>query len=284
MSNAPFYIQVGMSPAMYHQRNQHYSNKSIDKQPAGLNFYEQSWNVKQTGTVYLDHGKYSVTIPYVLSSVGTEDVDYSDRGIYDFSVNSGLNADEFISHDQARLLFFERLKKILELGWQFYIPLYEPRLLGQQSFLFAVEDSVYGPDPRYLPSLDEWMQLGSGHRWVFFAEDVFLTVGFRRKSQFMDAGGEGVYLLNYTIVSKNAHARDSFTGDDREQWQDLWVEKSKKRLLKRYQKEAELIKKRGYHIFTDYQDAKIHPDDPVEPDNAQEYLDFIRQNNPGYTE
>ncbi|WP_444997040.1 hypothetical protein [Aliikangiella sp. IMCC44359] len=280
MPTPPFYVQVGISPDEYNQRNPLYIKKSIDKQPAGLSFYEQNWSSKQKGTIHVEHGQHSFTIPFVLSSTGTEDTEYPDRGIDDFSINSSLQTEQFINHDEARLRFTETLQNLVHLGWQPYVKFYsEPRLSGSQSFQYAIEDGSYAPDPLYIPTLDEWMQLGSGHRWAFHVDDVFIIVSFRRKRQMMEKDGQGVYLLNYQILTSEARARNRFEGDDRERWQTLWVDAIKKDKMLRYQKEVELIKQ-GYHINTQYVEPKIHPDDPVEPEDAKALLDYIQQNNP----
>ncbi|WP_444997038.1 hypothetical protein [Aliikangiella sp. IMCC44359] len=279
MPASPFYVQVGISPDEYNQRNPLYIKKSIDKQPAGLSFYEQNWSSKQKGTIHVEHGQHSFTIPFVLSSTGTEDTEYPDRGIDDFSINSSLQTEQFINHDEARLRFTETLQNLVHLGWQPYTELYSPRLSGQLSILYAIEDGIYEPDPIYTPTLDEWMQLGSNHSCFFYINDVYMVVSFRRKRQMMDKDGQGVYLLNYKILTREAHAREHFEGDEREQWQNLWVEKVKEYKMLRYQKEVELIKQ-GYHINTQYIEPKIHPDDPVEPEDAKALLDYIQQNNP----
>ncbi len=282
MPTSPFQIQAGMSLSDYHQRNQLYIEKTIDKQPAGLNFYKHRWSVQRHGNVEISHGKYSFIIPYVLSLTGVEDADFPERGIDDFSIRSSITANEFINHDEARVRLNQTLQELVSLGWQPYIEYYsDPRLSGQQSFLYAIQDGGYAPDPMYMPTLDEWMDFEFGQSWVFHANDVFIKVNFRRNSQFLEKEGKGVYLLNFTILTKEARARNYFQGDERERWQELWVESIKNDKLARYKKEVELIKK-GYHINTQYVEPKIHPDDPVEPEGeeVEELLAFIQQNNP----
>lgn len=277
----PFTIKAGINPEEYNQLNRLHANKNIDKQPAGLNFYEQSWSSKQKGSIRVDHGDYSFTIPHVLSSTGVEDTEHLENGIFKFSINSSITSNEFIDHDQARTQFMKTIQDLVTLGWHPYIEFYsEPRLLGQQSFQYAIQDESYAPDPMYTPTLDEWMALNSGHSWVFHADNIFMEIGFRRNSQYMDRDGQGVYLLTYRIFTRDAQARNNFEGDEREQWQSLWVENIKKDKIMRYQSEVELIKK-GYHINTQYVEPKIHPEDPVEPEGeeAEALLDFIQKNN-----
>jgi hypothetical protein len=237
--SAIFYVKAGVSVKEYNQNNKLHSNKSIDKQPAGLNFFEQNWNKSQLGNVHIEHGSQSISVPYVLSTAGIEDTAYPERGMYKFSVRSGINPDEFIGHDQARIQFMDLLQQLIELGWQPYIEFHaDPRLLGQESFAYSIEDGAYAPDPLYVPTLDEWMALGSGQGWVFYADNVYMEVKFRRNSQHMYKNGEGVYLLTYIILTQDAQARNQFQGNEREQWETLWVENIKKNKIMRYEEEV----------------------------------------------
>ena len=278
---APFYVKAGISSAEYNKRNEQQTKKSIDKQPAGLNFYEQRWQSKPRGAVHVEHGDYSFTVPHVLSTMGTEDTLYLDRGIYQFSIRSGLSADEFIDHDEARIEMMALLQSIVATGWHPHTELYKPRLLGKNSFYYRLEDSsLYTPDPMYTPTLEEWMALDTDSDWTFYIEDVFLTVNFRRRLNHKGNNELGVYLLTFTLTTRDEKARKPLSGNDREQWLSLWVENTKVRKIRRYKKEVELIK-RGYHINTDYVDPIIHPDDPVEPDSeeALALLKYINENN-----
>ena len=278
---APLYIKAGMSSAEYNKRNEMHA-KGIDKQPAGLNFYERAWNSKSLGTVHIEHGDYSFTVPHVLSTMGTEDTLFIDRGIYDFSIQSGLSPDEFIDHDQARLQMMALLQSLVATGWQPYIGYQEePRLSGKESFQYLLEDgSLYTPDPQYTPTFDEWMSLGITQEWAFHIDNVFLNINFRRRLSHKGNNDLGVYLLTFTLLTRDEEARNHFSGNDREQWLSLWGEAATTSKVSRYKKEVELIK-RGYHINTDYVDPIIHPDDPVEPDSdeALALLNYINENN-----
>jgi hypothetical protein len=277
-----FYVKAGISPDEYNQKNQLHPKKSVDKQPAGLNFYKQRWNNLQLGNVHIENDRFSFEVPHVMSLTGVADVEYLERGIDEFTVRSGINPDEFIGHDQARIQFMKILKNLLELGWQSYIEFHaDPRLSAKESFTYAIEDGAYAPDPSYVPTLDEWMALGSGQGWVFYADNVFMEVMFRRNSQHMDKNGEGVYLLTHTILTKDARVRNYFQGKEREQWETLWVESIKKDKIMRYEEEVNLIKQ-GYYINTQYVEPKFHPSDPVEPEKTDEVkalLDYIEENN-----
>ena len=277
--SAPFIIKAGMSSQEYNQRNSTFINKKIDKQPAGLNFYEQSWSVSEYGLVQVEHSDKSFRIPFVLSSTGIEDTEFSERGIDEFTVQASITGNEFIEHEQARTQFMKMIQDIIALGWQPYHEFHsDPRLMGKQSFQYAIKDGSYSPDPMYMPGLDEWMALEAGRSWALYHGDVFLNVSFRRNRKFMDKDGPGVYLLTFKLMTRDALARDYFEGSEREQWKNLWSESIKKYKVMRYQEEVELIKQ-GYHINTQYLDPQIHTNDPVEPDDVDDLLDFIKQYN-----
>ena len=100
--------------------------------------------------------------------------------------------------------------------------------------------------------------------WYLYADDLFMTLAIRRDIKRMDPDKPGAYLLSFTINSKEEEARRQFAGEQREQWQTLWVEKIKELKRERYAKEKALAAQ-GYTINPAYQEPKIHPADPVEP-------------------
>jgi len=173
------------------------------------------------------------------------------------------------------------LRSLVALGWQPIVLHGDPRLSDQQAVTYAIKNmEVNVSDPFYTPALDEWMGFDTGIGWAFHANGVFLNVNFRRNLGYMDKNGEGVYLLSFTLTTKETIARSHFSGNEREQWQTLWVDTMKELKLMRYQKEVELIKQ-GYHINTQYADPVIHPQDPVEPDGkeADALRAYIQQHN-----
>ncbi|MET1254924.1 hypothetical protein [Aliikangiella maris] len=273
----PFIVQAGMSTEDYQQKNSHYVKKRIDKQPAGLNFYEYRWPVKENGQVRVEAGNASFVIPNVLSTVGILDAERPEAGIYDFGINSGFTSEEFIEHDLARTTMMNHLNSLIVAGWKPYYRYFSsPRLLGKQSFEFAIEDGFYSPDPTYTPTLEEWMKLEFGGVWSFYYQDNFLEVSFDRNSRFLKATEPGVYLVTHKLISRDEKGRSLYQGEERDKWQSLWSETVKEYKSKRYEKEVELIQQ-GYRINTRYVEPKIHPDDPVEPDNVDELLAIIEQ-------
>ena len=100
--------------------------------------------------------------------------------------------------------------------------------------------------------------------WRLYADDIFLKITFSRDSKRMKLTEPGAYLFSFNLLSKEQKAKANFSGEDRERWKDLWVDKIKVMKRERYAKEQALVK-RGFTIATAYADPRIHPADPVEP-------------------
>lgn len=256
-------VKIGESGENFLRRNKLTDRENVDKQPAGLNFYEHGWSTKTPGKVLVEHGQYSFEIPFALGVTGTEDTESLVNGITDFQVRAGITAADKVLHEEARQEFIKLLKKLNSLGWKPFVFYQSPRLSGENAFKFSQEDGSYGLPLNYFPSLDEWMLIGVG-RWYLYADDVFLKINFRRDRKLMDPAMPGAYLLTFDFQTAIEHAKSEFEGDDRDHWKELWVDKIKSLKKERYEKEAELTN-RGFTIYTEYEEPKIHPADPVEP-------------------
>jgi len=256
-------IKVGESGTQFLQRNNLPTKGHIDKQPAGVNFYEQDWSTKSPGTVMVEHGIYSFQVPYALGVMGAEDVKQM-VGFEQINIRAGITAADTIMHDEARQKFMTLLQQLLKLGWKPLISYQDPRLTGEQAYIYSEQENYYfGTPVNYIPTLEQWMRIDSGD-WQFYADDIFLKINFQRDRKHMNPNEPGAYLFSFELISKEAKAKNQFESDDREHWQDLWVDKIKAMKKERYAKEKELIQ-RGFTIYTEYQEPKIHPADPVEP-------------------
>jgi hypothetical protein len=260
--NSAIQINLGEFGHQFLQRNNLAAEYHIKKQPAGMNFYRYRWPSSADGTVIVEHGKYSFQIPHALSVVGTEDTEEIGAGLEIFNINAGITAADTIKHDDARKEFIKLLDNLLALGWKPSILYNSPRLTGEQAFRYYKEDDSYGVPPDYTPTLEEWMRIDFDNYYLY-ADDVFLEIRFRRGSESEDKN-VAAYLLVIRLHSKEMEAKANFEGEERDQWQELWVDKIKLLKKERYKKEADLVK-RGFTIYTDYDEPKIHPADPVEP-------------------
>ncbi|PUA27501.1 MAG: hypothetical protein B0W54_13090 [Cellvibrio sp. 79] len=254
-------IKIGEQGAQFLQRNNLPANQ-VTKQPAGLNFYRYRWPASIQGVAIVEHGAYGFQVPHALSIVGMEDVDHLDEGLADFTINAGITAADTLSHDEARREFITLLQKLLALGWKPLISYNYPRLSGEEAFRYYEEDDSYGIPPNYVPTLEQWMRIDFDN-WYLYADNVFLEIKFRRGDESKDPA-MAAYLIIFNIHSREAEAKAQFEGEEREHWQDLWMDKIKSLKKERYAKEAELTQ-RGFTIYTEYEEPKIHPADPVEP-------------------
>ena len=259
-----FTVKLGIQPDEYIKLNGLDPKSNIDQQPAGLNFYEKDWPSDSRGIVFFDHGQHSFQVVNALSVMGVENLDYPDKGLYEFSINAGGAPKSLDFHDAIRkrfLLFFQELK---DKGWQRVISYSDPRLNDEEAIRYLFEeDDFYSIPIDYPLTLEQWMKLKDPY-WQFYANDVFLDITFNRDSKAMDPNGYGSYLFSYQLYGSNEKGANQMKSNDRPNWKNLWVDKIKELKKIRYAKEAELIEK-GYTIDTDYVDPKIHPADPVEP-------------------
>jgi hypothetical protein len=264
MSPGMVEISIGWTGQQFLEHNGLPAKGNVDEQPAGLIFYEVDWSTKLRGKVRLEHGKHSFVVPHALGVMGTEDVERLESGIETYSITAGISDQGPILHDEARKLFLDFIQTLTDLGWK---PVYfydDPRLAGKDAFRYYEEEDTYNIPPDYRPTLEQWMRMDSPY-WSLYAEDVFLDITFRRDRKRMESDKPGAYLLSLTLTGKEAQAKKNFQGEhDRANWMDLWEEKIQGLKKQRYAKE-DMLRKRGFTIDTDYEDPKIHPDDPVEP-------------------
>ncbi len=257
-------IRVGETGPQFLERTG-LDDNNIDHQPVGggVNFYELDWETKKPGTVYLEHGEHSVEFPRALSITGMENLNHPPVRIEEFYGTASITPTGLISHDDARKHLFGFLQTLLRAGWRQNILYNHPRLGGGESYrYFAEEHMGLGLPVDYLPTLEEWMS--EEGTWYLYADGLFMKIAIRRDYKRMDPDEPGAYLLSFSVHSQEEYAKRQFAGEQREQWQTLWVEKIKELKRERYAKEKALAAQ-GYSINTGYQEPKIHPADPVEP-------------------
>jgi hypothetical protein len=263
MSNPVIKFAIGEKGNDFLARNSLSQSQHVDRQPAGINFYQYSWPVKQLGSVEIEHGALSFTIPYALALNAEEDVSKLDAGLDSLFVSAGITKADLVGHEEAKNTTYAFLDGLLKRGWRPFIAFDDPRLQGEMAFRYYQEDDLYSIPPDYLPTLSQWMQIDKD-QWRLYGDGIFLTIRLMRDNSKLDINAPGAYLLNFSMQSKTFFARNEFSGQEREQWQNLWVDRMKQAKKSRYEKEA-LLTKRGFIIDSTYQDPKIHPLDPVEP-------------------
>lgn len=262
MNHINIKVRIGEPGLSFLQRNNIHEKGHIDVQPAGTRFYEYEWSVKARGTVQIEHGERSFNIPYALGFLGIEKAQPI-SGMETVNISAGLNDSGSIDHNDARQKFMEIIKDLRRSGWQPVIHYNHPRLNGEEAFKYYLEEPAYGLPLDYMPGLAEWMEIGPEY-WRLYADGVFLDIKFYRDKKRLNLSEPGAYLLSFGFRTAEQKAKDQFEGEDRDRWQALWTDRIKQLKTERYAKEAELIK-RGFTIYTDYPEPRIHPADPVEP-------------------
>lgn len=259
----PLTLSVGETSEQFIMNNQDGYRISVDRQPAGLNFYQYRWPSGYPGAVFVSHDEHSFVIPHALSITAREDGDRPELGLAKFTVNSRLSFDPTIPHDQARTQLMAFLQNVTAQGWKPVITYENPRLIGEESFRYYEEVTYYNLPVDYIPTLEQWMRIKRAY-WQLHAGNVVLKIQMMRDRKLMDVAAPGAYFIAFTIYSKEELGKAYVDPSDRHRWEELWVENIKKLKIMRYEKEREL-EERGFTIFTEYEEPLIHPEDPVEP-------------------
>jgi hypothetical protein len=252
-TTTPIEIYVGESGKSFATR----TTTAVDRQPAGLNFYELHWPFRSMGTVIFKQGAKRLPIENVLSVTGTEDVDLQGEGLSDIKINSSISKEEKISHDEARLKTFAYLQRITQLGWTITIPRSKARIRGKDMSDYLLQTDKYTTlDPRYVPTLSEWMRYEDRTTWEFYDNRVFLSVQITREHTLTDPLKPGAYLLSTNLQSEAEHFRDYVDGLDRPRWKQLLHVEVENAARSRKKKEAEFIQK-GVAIDEAYVDPPL---------------------------
>ena len=152
-------IKIGETGPQFLERTG-LDDKNVNRQPAGVNFYELDWSPQKPGTVHLQHGQHSIDFPHALGVMGSEDLSHPHEGIDSFWISAGITATDLIAHDEARQLFTQLLQKLLKAGWKQSLAYDDPRLSGEEAYQYAVEEKMgLGMPVDYDPTLEQWIAM-----------------------------------------------------------------------------------------------------------------------------
>src|SRR5690625_5518573 len=73
-------VDIGQPGELFLNSNDLPSKGTVDRQPAGLNFFRVRWSTAAPGTVVVNHGQHSFDIPFALTLLGTEDTEALHEG------------------------------------------------------------------------------------------------------------------------------------------------------------------------------------------------------------
>ncbi|WP_336951646.1 hypothetical protein [Acinetobacter sp. AS167] len=222
-------------------------------------FYKLRWH-KNPIKIQIEHGANSIAVDYVIGVLSG--VANPSELISEYDISAGLSNDDTMSHDQARLVMLAIFKDLKQAGWQRYISLSGPRLTGKDALKYA-STHTYELDPDYAYSLDEWMQLEDGSRWMLQANGIYLTIQMYREQSKMDPQQPGAYYVSYKFQSEKEYYAPHFKDDDLKKsainaarWVSLYPGIKKQMNQIREQREAEL-KAQGITIDESYQDPAL---------------------------
>ncbi|MQR02462.1 hypothetical protein [Glaciimonas soli] len=233
-------------------------------------FYKVDWpDQGPFGTVSIDHGANSFTVPYVMGVMGSAlPSDHPDEGIDEFDLSVSLTPSPTESHPEALHQFYALLKTIQNAGWKREIGVEQPRISGRDALVYsqASGNSGYSIDASYVPTLDEWMKIKDiGSHWNFYANDVYLDVNFMRDSDKMNPNLPGAYLVSLNFKSANVVERTYFDEKDRPRYKELYPAERKRLAKKRGEAERKIASQ--YHIDETY----------IDPDGETLAPGWIRQ-------
>lgn len=229
----------------------------LDRQPAGLNFYEIRFPEESRGHAFINFNAGRLPVERVISITGTEDMSFPDEGLSEFNINTEIVDTDLVSHDTARAKICSILQNIAASGWKPTIPLGMARLRGKTltNYLLRTNQRMT-LDPSYIPTLDEWMRLPNRTRWEFYANHSYLAVGFTREHTMTDPTKPGAYLLSFDLKSEAEHFRRHAGGADRKRWKQLVPMELEQLAKARAEMEAEL-RKEGIAIDDHYVDPPV---------------------------
>ncbi|MDQ9036653.1 hypothetical protein RFH07_08545 [Acinetobacter seifertii] len=223
-------------------------------------FYNKGWDKKPID-VLIEHGKNSITLHHVIG-VQTGAADGNTLITSYDNISAGLSNDDAISHDQARLAMLAIFKDLRQVGWQRVIELSSPRLLGKDTISYA-NKRTYELDPDYPYTLNEWMQLKDGSRWLLQANGIYLTIQMYREQSKMDPQQPGEYFVRYEFESEKEYYAPYFKDDDLKKWEmnaARWVSlypAIKKEMNQIRAKTEAKLKAQGVQIDASYQDPAL---------------------------
>jgi hypothetical protein len=236
----------------------------LNKQPAGINFYQLNpIYLKQKVKTIFNLKQYSIEIPFTLSIMGTEDADIPKEGIYVFDINAVFSEKEKNSDEYVRIQINNLLQQVRAKGWRPLFYYDAPRLRGQEQFDYALAEHSFELDGAMDISPHNWQRIDwiASTSWMFYADNVFAEINFRRSPTWEDPKQPGTALLSVKFQSMESFLRLEIEEKDRANWRAFWPAKAKWYRERRDSAEIRLHKE-GKHIDLHYQDPPLPPPPP----------------------
>jgi len=247
-------VSIGMTGKELVKENNLEESIRVDRQPAGINFYEYDWPLDDRGTISFVHGEYGFEVNDVIGLMCPESAG-GKEGFSDISISFGVAGGGEVPHKVVKEDFYSFIEKLVDLGWKPWNQHDLPRLKGEEAFSYLLEGGTYIAPLDYRPSLEEWMALKSPS-WELYADGVHLGIRFRRDRKRMDPESSGAYLFTASLETADQRLKSYIAPEDRDDWRDLIDDRLENLTKRRAEKEAQL-QDRGFTIDISYEDPAI---------------------------
>ncbi|MDV7566172.1 hypothetical protein R4671_07670 [Acinetobacter baumannii] len=236
-----------------------YMQKGVDQQPAGMSFFDLTWEPPHLANIKIDLGENSFVIKNAFSAMGTR-IDYAQQneGIQIIDVTAGLNKEEFVSQEQAYMAYKELFSQLEKAGWKQYFFPGLSRISKKDNMKVMIEDGLTIDPYNYL-TLTEWSDFFNNFPTVttrLYANGVLIELSIdKTKSE----NNKKQYMLRFAIqtiryVTKNSIENGyKLTGPELKSAFDEMVLVDQKERRKTEIK----AKKEGFHIDESYQDPHV---------------------------
>ncbi|MDS7967381.1 hypothetical protein RMB12_10185 [Acinetobacter sp. V117_2] len=240
-----------------------YMQTGVDQQPAGMSFFDLTWEPPHLGNIKIDLGENSFVIKNAFSAMGTR-IDYAQQneGIQIIDVTAGLNKEEFVREEQAYMAYKELFSQLQKAGWKQYFYPSDARF-DKKDNLKRIEKNNTVIDPYNLLTPAEWREHFKSSTSLYFnlyKNGVLTELNLEKTSKKdLNAEKNEQFMLRFSIqsiryVTKNLLENGyRLTGAELKRAFDEMVLVDQKERSK-----AEIkAKKEGFHIDESYQDPDV---------------------------
>lgn len=236
-----------------------YMQTGVDQQPAGMSFFDLTWEPPHLANIKIDLGENSFVIKNAFSAMGTR-IDYAQQneGIQIIDVTAGLNKEEFVSEEQAYMAYKELFGQLQKAGWEQYFFPSTSRIAKKDNMKSMIEDGLI-IDPYNLLTLTEWSNFFNKKPTVtvrLYTHGVSLEISIDKTKSEND---KKQYMLRYSIETINYSTKNSIKDGYKLSGQELktaFDERVKYNQKQRARVESQ-AKKEGFHIDESYQDPDV---------------------------
>ncbi|HDQ4282772.1 TPA: hypothetical protein R7R87_000706 [Acinetobacter baumannii] len=236
-----------------------YMQTGVDQQPAGMSFFDLTWEPPHLANIKIDLGENSFVIKNAFSAMGTR-IDYTQQneGIQIIDVTAGLNKEEFVSQEQAYMAYKELFGQLQKAGWEQYFYPNTSRIAKQDNIKSMIEDGLI-IDPYNFLTLTEWTDFFNKKPTVavrLYNHGIFLEMSIDKTKSEND---KKQYMLRYSMETIRYNTKNSIKDGYKLSGQELktaFNERMKYNEKQRAKVENQ-AKKEGFHIDESYQDPDV---------------------------